>query len=126
MGLDTAELRRLFRYYQAGVVNTLFGFGLYSLFVALGLNMFVAQIVAHILGVMFNYFTYSRYAFRGDKASRSRFVGSYVVNYFLGLGSLWAASLYIASPYLAGFVSVVFVSAVNYLILRRFVFRPQT
>ena len=42
-----ASLGQLWRYYQAGIVNTAFGYGLYAAFVAAGLNMYVAQIVAH-------------------------------------------------------------------------------
>lgn len=119
---------RLWRYYQAGIVNTAFGYGLYAAFVALGLNMYAAQIVAHILGVMFNFVTYSRHAFHDSTVSKGRFVASYAVNYLLGLAALWTASRFIASPYLAGLVAVLFVSAINYLILRHWVFtvpRPE-
>ena len=116
------SLERLWRYYQAGIVNTAFGYGLYALFVALGLNMYVAQVVAHVLGMTFNYFTYSRHAFHDATASKLRFVLSYAVNYILGLASLWAAAQAIASPYLAGLVAVLFVSLVNYFVLRHWVF----
>lgn len=116
------SIERLWRYYQAGIVNTAFGYGLYALFVALGFNMYVAQIVAHLLGMAFNYFTYSRHAFHDSTVSKSRFIASYAVNYLLGLGALWSASQFIPSPYLAGFVAVVIVSLLNYLILRHWVF----
>lgn len=113
---------RLWRYYQAGIVNTAFGYGLYALFVALGFDMYLAQIVAHLLGMTFNYFTYSRHAFHDSDVSKSRFVMSYAINYLLGLAALWAASQFIASPYLAGLLAVVVVSLVNYLILKSWVF----
>ena len=32
------RVERLWRYYQAGIVNTAFGYGLYAAFVALGLT----------------------------------------------------------------------------------------
>jgi len=119
------SIQRLWRYYQAGIVNTAFGYGLYALFVALGLNMYLAQIVAHTLGMTFNYFTYSRHAFHDSDVSKGRFILSYAVNYLLGLAALWAASQFIASPYLAGFVAVVVVSLINYLILKNWVFRVR-
>lgn len=115
-------IERLWRYYQAGIVNTAFGYGLYALFVAIGLNMYLAQAVAHVMGMTFNYFTYSRHAFHDADVSKGRFILSYAVNYLLGLAALWAASRYIASPYLAGFVAVVVVSLINYLVLRHWVF----
>lgn len=120
-----SEWKQLWRYYQAGVANTAVGYGLFALFVWLGMNVFLAQIFSHLLGVAFNYFTYSRHAFVGHKASKSRFVLSYAGNYLLGLAVLAAATRVVSSPYLAGFISVVFVSLVNYFILKRFVFRAS-
>ena len=113
---------QLVRYYQAGIVNSLFGYGLYAFFVAIGFNMYVAQIVAHAIGVAFNYLTYSRHAFRGSRANKSRFILSYVGNYFLGLATLAGTSIFIRSPYLAGFIALVVVSAVNYFVLKHLVF----
>jgi putative flippase GtrA len=119
---STAEWRRIFRYYQAGILNTLFGYGLYSAFVAAGLNMYVAQIISTIIGAMFNFITYSRYLFPMP-ASKLRFFATYAVNYVLSAGVLYAVSFAVASPYLAGLATVVIVSVTNYLILRRFVFK---
>jgi len=116
------SIERLWRYYQAGIVNTAFGYGLYAAFVALGLNMYLAQIVAHMLGMTFNYFTYSRHAFHDSDVSKGRFILSYAINYLLGLAALWIASQFIVSPYLAGFVAVIVVSLINYLILKNWVF----
>lgn len=121
-----SEWIRLWRYYQAGVVNTLFGYGLFALFVRLGANIYVAQIISHTLGVAFNYFTYSRYAFADHEASKGRFIVSYVGNYFLGLAGLAAASQLVASPYVAGFMSILFVSLINYFVLKRLVFIKAT
>jgi putative flippase GtrA len=118
-------LQRIWRYYQAGIVNTLFGYGLFALFVRLGVNMYVAQILAHVLGVAFNYFSYSRHVFHDSEASKLRFVLSYGLNYLLGLASLAAAAHVIASPYFAGIVSIVFVSLINFFVLKHFVFTKQ-
>lgn len=121
----SSSLGRLLRYYQAGIVNTAFGYALYASFVAIGFNMYVAQITAHVIGVVFNYFTYSRYAFRDAQPSKSRFILSYVVNYLLGLATLATVAQFIRSPYLAGAVTMVSVSLANYFILKHFVFFRQ-
>ena len=116
------SLGRLWRYYQAGIVNTLFGYGMYALLLKLGVWMYAAQLIAHVLGVVFNYFTYSRHAFADAEASKRRFIASYAFNYLLGLASLAAAAQVISSPYVAGIVSIVFVSLVNYFVLKNLVF----
>ncbi len=123
---SVAEWKQLWRYYQAGIVNTAFGYGLYALFVAVGLNMFVAQIIAHVLGMVFNYFTYSRYAFAGRQGSLQRFILSYALNYLLAVGFLWLASLIFESPYLAGLVATLVVSIINFFLLRKLVFVSAT
>lgn len=118
------RLERLIRYYGVGAINTAFGFGLYSLLVFLGLNLFLAQLVAVICGTAFNYFTYSRHVFTGDRRSPLAFVGAYAVNYFLGFGLLALIHMFVKNPYAAGFIGLLIGTAINYFILRRFVFRP--
>lgn len=123
--LSRARLIELWRYYQMGVLNTAFGLGTYALLVWLGLNMFVAQLVSHLLGMAFNYLTYSRHVFRDAAPAKLRFVLSYGVNYLVGLATLAAVSQVIASPYGAGIVSAVLVSIVNYFALKYLVFRTK-
>jgi putative flippase GtrA len=120
--LSIGSLTRLWRYYQAGILNTLFGYGIYALLIKAGLWMYAAQLVAQVLGVAFNYFSYSRHVFHDSQASKLRFVMSYGLNYLLALASLAAAAQLIHSPYVAGLAAITFVSLVNYLILKHFVF----
>ncbi len=122
MRLSRERLIELWRYYQAGIVNTVFGLALYSLLVWLGLNLFVAQLVAHLIGMAFNYLSYSRHVFRDAGPAKARFVLSYAVNYVLGLATLATVSLFIASPYIAGIVTAFLVSVINYFALKHFVF----
>jgi putative flippase GtrA len=119
------EWKQLWRYYQAGIVNALFGYGLFAVLVWLGFNIYLAQLTSHVLGVAFNYFTYSRYAFSGQKSTKRMFAMSYVGNYILGLISLAVIARFVHSPYLAGLLSIVFVSVINYFVLKRLVFRAD-
>lgn len=121
-----SEWKALFKYYQAGIVNTAFGYGAFSLLVWMGLNIYLAQVIAHVSGVVFNYLTYSRYTFSDYRASKRNFVLSYAVNYLLNLAVLWALNQVIRSPYLAGFITIIVVSIINYVVLRRYVFRART
>ena len=122
LAASLGSLTRLWRYYQAGIVNTLFGYGVYAVLIKAGLWMYAAQLVAHLLGAAFNYFSYSRHVFHDSHASKLRFGMSYGLNYLLGLASLAAAAQLIRSPYVAGLVAISFVSLINYLILKHFVF----
>lgn len=123
--LLASNARRLLRYYGAGLVNTMVGYGLYVGFVALGSNIYVAQALGHVLGMTFNYFSYSRYAFRNEIGSKSRFIASYAVNYALSVTFLFLAVRLISDPYAVGLLATFIVSVLNYFILSRFVFRPK-
>jgi putative flippase GtrA len=125
MAMTRARLHELWRYYQMGVLNTAFGLGMYAALVWLGMNMFVAQLTAHLLGMAFNYLTYSRHVFRDAGPAKLRFVLSYGVNYLLGLATLALISRIVPSPYIAGLLSAVVVSIINYFALKHLVFRRR-
>jgi putative flippase GtrA len=116
-------LRELWRYYQAGVVNTLFGLSAYWLLLWLGLDRYLAQLLSSIVGSLFNYLTYSRHVFRDAPPAKLRFTLSYIGNYLMGLATLALVSQVIKSAYVAGFVSAFLVSIVNYFVLKRLVFK---
>lgn len=116
------RLAELWRYGQAGAVNAAFGFGAYALLVWFGLNMYIAQILATVLGVGFNYLTYSRHVFRDVQGGKLRFVLSYVVNYMTSLMMLALAAQIVRSPYVAGALAIVVSAAINYFALKHFVF----
>lgn len=84
--------------------------------------MYAAQIVGHVIGVIFNYFSYSLHVFRAAPASKLRFLFSYALNYIVSLASLALAATILSSPYLAGLLAMVITSAINFIVLRRYVF----
>lgn len=120
--LSSARWLELWRYYQAGVVNTLFGFGLYAVLVHGGMNIFAAQIVSHFSGAAFNYVTYSRHVFRDAGPAKLRFALSYVVNYAISVAALAVLARAFASPYVAGLLATLITSLINYAMLKLAVF----
>ena len=122
MSVSSIPVGQLWRFLKVGVLNTLFGYALYSALVAIGLQMFVAQIVGTVIAVAFNYFTYSRHVFHAAPASRVRFVLSYALNYLVSLAALALAAIVVPSPYLAGLLATLVTAAINFVVLRRFVF----
>jgi putative flippase GtrA len=85
----------------------------------------VAQILATIIGIAFNYVTYSRHVFRDAQPAKLRFAISYAFNYAVSLAALAVASKLVHSPYLAGLIAIVATAIVNYFALKHLVFtRP--
>ncbi len=85
----------------------------------------VAQILSHVTGMAFNYFTYSRHVFRDSTASKRSFLLAYLSNYLINLGLLAIFSHVVRSAYVAGLAATLAASLINYLALRAFVFRPK-
>lgn len=119
------RMGELIRFYEAAAINTAFGVGFYLLLIYAGLEMYMAQLISHFTGVIFNYAVYSRHVFRGSRAAKTRFACSYLVNYFASLAVLAGLAQFIASPYIAGIATALIVSLGNYLVLKRFVFGQQ-
>lgn len=117
-------LARLCRYYMVAAVNTAFGYGVFAAFIALGVNIFIAQILSQILGMTFNFFTYRRHVFRTEHASTSAYIAAYVLNYLIGLGLLGAFHSFGWSPYVSGLGALLGASLINFFVLKRLVFRP--
>lgn len=118
------NLWRFIRFAAVGVLNSAFGYGLYALFVCLGVLPELALFLATVLGVIFNFFTTGRLVFRNaDSRLFPRFLAAYGIIYIcnavalrilvnLGLGPLVAQAL--ITP-----LSVV----ATFTIMRAFVFR---
>ena len=122
MPLDVHQFRLIWQYYKVGVVNTLFGYSLFAAFVWIGFNLYLAQIFAHLIGMSFNYISYSRHVFGAVAPAKARFVLAYGFNYLVGLACLAVASLVVRSPYLAGIFSIIAASVLNYFVHRHLVF----
>lgn len=118
------RLFELLRYLIAGAFNTAFGFGIYAALVWIGLDRYLAQAIGYVLGTAFNYFTYSRGVFTNSSPAKMRFVLSYVGNYAVNLLLLGLVSRFLPNAYAAGAVTTILVVALNYLVLKRWVFKP--
>jgi putative flippase GtrA len=119
------KISELWRYYRIGVLNTIFGAGLYFILVMVGFNLFVAQVLAHIVGMVFNYFMFKAHVFHGVTPRVAPYVASYGFNYLLSVLVLSVIHKFIASPYLAGAATMGLVSIVNYFVLKGFVFTKK-
>lgn len=120
-----ARFSQVWAYAQVGVVNAAFGYGVYALLILIGTNLFAAQIISHLLGMAFNYVMFRRHVFKDSRTAVGRYVVAYAVNYGLGLVILMGLNRVIASDYLAGFLTLVIVAAINFLVLKFLVFLPR-
>ena len=118
---------RLIRFLVVGVLNSLVGYGLFSLFIYLGLHYSLASLVATILSVCFNFMSTGKLVFKQfGKTQAVRFALVYAFLYGLNilfLGGLLKTGM---SEYLGGFILIPVMAAFAYVLHARFTFRiPQ-
>jgi putative flippase GtrA len=111
------------RFLAVGVLNTLFGYGLFALLSWIGLPYPVAIGLATVIGVAFNFQSTGRLVFGQAPLSRfARFVGVYAFLYLLNVAAVALLLHQGLNVYLANASAVVPLAMLAFLLQRRFVF----
>ncbi|GBF52509.1 hypothetical protein N0824_00355 [Microcystis sp. 0824] len=112
------------RFLLVGVVNTLFGYGVFALLFRLGLDERYSLLIATICGVLFNFKTIGAIVFK-DQNNRliARFIGVYLVIYLLNAESLRIVKMLGINMLVAQAVLVLPLAIVSYFLNKTFVFR---
>lgn len=122
--MQRERIIEIMRYLVAGALNTAFGFGIYAALIWMEVDRYLAQAIGYVLGTAFNYATYSRGVFVGSAPAKTRFVLSYMGNYAVNLALLSMVSRFLHNAYAAGAVTTMLAVVLNYLVLKRWVFKP--
>lgn len=114
---------KLVRFLLVGVLNAVFGYGCFAVFLYLGLHYSAALLLATILGVMFNFKSTGALVF-GSKNNKLifRFVLGYAVVYATNVAGIAALQLIGVGPYLAGIALIVPMALLSFVINNRYVF----
>jgi len=116
--------QQVIRFIAVGIVNTLFGYGIYALLIYLGLNYMVAVLFATVAGVLFNFKTIGRYVFKSNDSSLLlKFIIVYTVIYGINVGLIRFFSLWNIDYYTAGFLAIVPCAAISFILNKLFVFQ---
>lgn len=115
---------RFMRFLFVGGVNTLFGYGMFALFIFVGLHYAAASAAATVVGVLFNFVTTGTIVFQ-NRAPKLifRFVAAYCVSYVVGVGALWVFNQFQVSNYIAGAIITLPMAIFSFFLMRTFVFK---
>ena len=115
------------RFLIVGGLNTVVGYGLYALFLSIGINYLLANTLSTILGVIHSYLWNRFYTFRShEKASREivKFASVYGVSYVIGMMTLALfKSVLNIDPYIAGLLNLVITTLISYVGHNKFSFK---
>lgn len=130
MSLKKLLAKQEIRFLMVGVLNTIVGYGLYALFLALNINYLVANTMSTILGVLHSYMWNRFYTFKSKEKAFQEFLKFslvYLVSYLLGTLTLFIMKDKLAlSPYIAGFVNLFFTTLISFFGHKYFSFKSGT
>ena len=113
------------RFLVSGVINTAFGYSIFSLFIFLGCGDFTAPLFAEIFGIIFNFNTIGGMVF-GDRSRKLfwRFCLVYGTIYVFQVSGLKLfAACGIENRYLSGFILLIPGALLSYNLNKRLVFK---
>ncbi|WP_059119621.1 GtrA family protein [Vibrio sp. MEBiC08052] len=112
------------KYLFIGLVNTIFGYSVYSIFIYIGLDYSIALMMATVIGVIFNYNTYRQILFnkKSKKTIFIKFLSSYIIVYFVNLILLDHLNL-LFNEYISQIICIPPVVIFNWVIFKYWVFK---
>ena len=114
------------RFLAVGGINTAFGYGVFALFIWIGLHYVLAALLGEICGILFNFKTTGTIVF-GSRDNRLifRFFGVYLFAYLLRVGLLKTFKYFGVGPLVAAAVILLPISLLVYFLQRRLVFSAK-
>ena len=106
-----------------GIINTIFGYGLFALLIFMHVFYVWAVLWANIIGVIFSYNTFGKFVFKKNKNSFVKFITLYIFLYFLNIGIITLAEIFIKNVYISGFLSMLICASASFLFNKYYVFR---
>jgi len=120
---------KIIRFLTVGVLNTLFGYAAYAVFLFVGFPYSVALLIATIFGVIFNYFNFGKFVFSGyrDWLVFCRFVAVYVVTYAINMVGLQVLMQdFLLDPYVGQVICIPPSVLLSWFLMNYWVFKGQS
>jgi len=125
--LNTIKNSQIARFFLVGMLNTAFGYSLFSVLIFLELHYSFAVFISTVISVLFNFKTTGKLVFKNSNNKLLfKFIGTYVFIYFLNVIFLRIFEIQNINMYIAGAVLILPMALISYIINKRFVFQPNS
>jgi putative flippase GtrA len=112
------------KFLLVGVINTLFGFSVYSLFITIGFHFTLASLISTIFGMLFNFKTIGVLVFKSKNNTLIfRFIVVYIIQYLLNVSFLKVMDSFQMNMILSGAIILLPLAVLSFLLNKKYVFR---
>ncbi len=114
------------KFLVVGVVNTLFGYGVFALLIFAGASPTPALLLAYVVGVLFNFFTTRRFVFNQSTLAALRyFIGAYILIYLFNLGLYKLIEIASLTPLVIQAICLPIVAIFSFTLFKFLVFKDS-
>jgi len=111
------------KFILVGMVNTVFGYSVYSMLIYINFHYSLASFLATVAGVLFNFKTISSIVFKTHNNSLiKKFIAVYAFTFLINLCGLKIFSLYGVNMYFAGFMLLIICTTISFILNDKFVY----
>ena len=116
--------QQFLKFVAVGVLNTVWGYGIYALFIFINMHYAFASLLSMILGIIFNYFSSGRLVFCGAfQGAFVRYLLMYGGIYFWSIVWLYFLQRMGLNAYYSGAIMLVPNACISFILQRYYVFR---
>ena len=113
-----------FRFLAVGLLNTIFGYSFFAIFIFLNFNYALALALGTIIGILFNFKTVGIIVFKShNNGLIIKFFAVYCIVYLFNLVGLRIFNVYHIKNYVAGAILILPAAVIGFLLNRMFVFK---
>lgn len=115
---------KFIRFIFVGILNTIFGYSLFALFIYFNIHYSLAVFLSTLLGVLFNFKTIGNLVFKSnDNSLIFRFILVYVILYLCNISLISLSNKILNDYYLSGLIATICCAVISFMLNKKYVFK---
>jgi putative flippase GtrA len=114
---------QLYKFIAVGILNTIFGYSLYSALLLANIHYSIASALATVFGVIFNFKTSGYYVFKSKNNKLIlKFVILYIFLYIVNVCAIYLMVKFGLTPFIGGAIMILPCAILSFILQKKFVF----